>query len=196
MKLNSTLGLLFLASIAAAQSGGGSQGRTFTYFSTDAVQQDFSKAGAVMLNSTTNIAVNPYLYIHGNLGATWTVSGWGVGADTESDIVTFYHSETISFQFSQFDNPQKISGAKTGAQTISLQGQVQLYNSNTLDLLFDSGMLPIASLTTVFQPSGPIFTAKETGGIMRMNFSRQLSITPDVGPGEYENDGIITVIRN
>ncbi|MDR3690891.1 MAG: hypothetical protein P4L46_16045 [Fimbriimonas sp.] len=49
---------------------------------------------------------------------------------------------------------------------------------------------------TMFQPSGPSFGSKDTGGVMRLDFGRKISITPEVGPGTYQNVGTITVIRN
>ena len=57
-------------------------------------------------------------------------------------------------------------------------------------------MVGIASLNGMFQPSGPNFGADKTGGVMRLDFGRKISITPSPGPGVYQNVGTITVIRN
>jgi len=209
MKTRSIFSIILVACIASAAFADGGDdggdggnkskvaaGRTFTYFASDAVNQDFSHAGPVTLTSKTTVTLNPYLYIIGNLSANWVVRGWGVGNDTEVNTIRFYHADTLTLDFSRFDNPAKIKGPKTGAQSIPLQGQVQIFNDKTSGLLFDSGMVGIANLNNVFQPSGPSFNAKATGGIMRMNFGRKISITPDIGPGTYQNIGVITVIRN
>jgi hypothetical protein len=160
------------------------------------VDSDFSKAGTVNLKSVSTVTVNPYLYISGNLGANWTVDGWGVGTDTQVNSILFYHNETLTLQLAQFDNPAKVDGTKTGAQAVKLEGELAFYNNATSDSLYDSGMVGIASLNGMFQPSGPNFGADKTSGVMRIDFSRKISITPEVGPGTYQNVGLITVTRN
>ena len=57
-------------------------------------------------------------------------------------------------------------------------------------------MVAIAKLNNMFNPSGPSFQVSATGGAMRLNFSRRITVTPQVGPGTYENVGSIKVIRN
>jgi hypothetical protein len=198
MKLKASIAIVALASIvavAAAQSAP-VKGRSFTYTSSDAVNSDFSSAGSVTLKSASNVTVDPYLYITGNLSANWVVDGWGVGQDTELNSIFFYHNETLTLQLAGFDNPAKTSGTQTGAQSVSLSGELAFYNNATSTLLYDSGMVGIASLNGMFQPSGPSFNTHSTGGVMRIDFSRQLAITPEVGPGTYQNVGLITVSRN
>lgn len=210
MKLKISIAILALVAVAGfahADDGGGdggdngnksmpAKGRTFTYTASDNVSQDFSKAGNVTLKSRTTINVDPYLYITGNLSANWTVDGWGVGSDTETNTILFYHNETLTLQLQQFGNPAKVSGSKTGDQTVSLQGDLAFYNNSRSKPLFDSGMVNIGNLNTMFQASGPSFGAAQTGGLMKMQFSRKITITPSTGPGVYTNAGTITVIRN
>ncbi len=207
MKLKNILAIILTASVATmalADDGGGDDGgnkkpqsgRTFRYFASDAVNSDFSQAGTVTLEAKTNISVNSYLYITGSLSANWTVKGWGVGSDTELNTLKFYHSDNLSMQFSKFANPAKTSGTRTGAQSVDLEGQVQIFNDKTSGLLFDSGMVAISALNGVFQPSGPSFGPKLTGGVMRIGFTKKITITPEVGPGTYQNIGLITIIRN
>ena len=198
MKLRTSITLVALAgiaSVACAQSGP-VKGRSFTYTSSDAVSADYSAAGTVTLKSATNVTVDPYLYITGNLSANWVVDGWGVGSDTQVNSIRFYHNESLTLQLASFDNPAKVSGTQNGAQAVQLQGELNFFNDATNTSLYDSGMVGIASLNGMFQPSGPHFDAKATGGVMRLDFGRQISITPEVGPGTYQNVGTITVIRN
>ncbi len=208
MKLKNILAIILTASVATmalADDGGGEGGgngskpqnsRTFKYFASDAVNGDFSKAGTVTLVAKTNVSVNSYLYITGSLSANWTVSGWGVGSDSELNTLKFYHTDNLSLQFSKFANPAKTSGTKTGAQSVTLQGQVQIYNDKTSALLFDSGLVAISELNSVFQPSGPNFGPKATGGVMRLGLTKKLTMANDVGPGTYQNIGLITITRN
>jgi len=197
MKLRNSLVLVAFAgivSIACAQSP--AKGRSFTYSSSDAVNADYSSAGTVTLKSATNVTVDPYLYIVGNLSANWTVDGWGVGSDKQTNSIRFYHNETLTLQLAGFDNPAKVSGTQTGAQAVQLEGDLAFYNDATSTSLYDSGLVGIASLNGMFQPSGPHFDAKSTGGVMRLDFTKKISITPEVGPGTYQNVGKITIIRN
>jgi len=157
---------------------------------------DYSASGTVTLKSVTKVTVDPYLYIVGNLSANWTVDGWGVGSDKQTNSIRFYHNETLTLQLAGFDNPAKVSGTQTGAQAIQLQGDLSFVNDATNTSLYDSGMVGIASLNGMFQPSGPHFDAKSTGGVMRLDFTKMISITPEVGPGTYQNVGTITIIRN
>ena len=198
MKLKASIAIVALAGIvgmAAAQSAPVA-GRSFTYSASDNVNSDFSKAGNVTLKSVSTVTVDPYLYITGNLSANWTVDGWGVGSDSEINSILFYHNETLTLQLAQFDNPAKVSGTQTGDQAVQLQGELAFYNNATSTPLYDSGMVGIASLNGMFQPSGPNFGADKTGGVMRLDFGRKISITPSTGPGVYQNVGTITVIRN
>ena len=197
MKLRNSLVLVAFAgivSIACAQSP--ATGRSFTYSSSDAVNADYSSAGTVTLKSATNVTVDPYLYIVGNLSANWTVDGWGVGSDKQTNSIRFYHNETLTLQLDGFDNPAKVSGTQTGAQSVQLDGELNFFNDATSTSLYDSGLVGIASLNGMFQPSGPHFDAKSTGGVMRLDFTKMISITPEVGPGTYQNVGTITIIRN
>jgi hypothetical protein len=198
MKLRTSLAIVALAgiaSVACAQSAPVT-GRSFTYTASDAQNNDYSTAGSVTLKSVTNVTVDPYLYITGNLSANWVVDGWGVGQDSEVNSIRFYHNETLSLQLAGFANPAKVSGTQTGNQAVTLSGEMQFFNDATKTSLYDSGMVPIAQLNGMFQPSGPSFGSLATGGVMRLDFGRQISLTPDVGPGTYQNVGTITVIRN
>ena len=198
MKLRTSIAVIALAAVVGVASAQSApvKGRSFTYSASDAVNQDYSTAGTVTLKSASNVTVNPYLYITGNLSANWIVDGWGVGTDAQVNSIKFYHNETLTLQLAKFDNPAKVTGTQTGAQAVSLQGQLQFFNDATATSLYDSGMVEIAKLNGMFQPSGPSFDAKSTGGVMRIDFGRKISITPEVGPGTYQNVGIITVSRN
>jgi len=198
MKLKASIAIVVLAGLAvvASAQSGPVKGRSFTYSSSDAISQDFSTAGTVTLKSASNVTVDPYLYITGNLSANWVVDGWGVGQDTELNSIYFYHNETLSLQLAGFANPAKTSGTQTGAQAVQLSGELAFYNNAVATPLYDSGMVAIANLNGMFQPSGPNFGAAQTGGVLRIDFSRQIAITPEVGPGTYQNVGLITVSRN
>lgn len=180
------------ASVAFAQS----TGRSFTYTAGDAVDQDYSSAGNVNLSFRTTVNVNAYLYILGNLGADWTVDGWGVGQDERTESLFMYHNETLVFDFSNFGNLAKTAGTSTGSQSISLAARIKLMNDATSALLFDSGMLPAADLNTTFQPAGPSFAALDSDGKLKIEATRKITLDAGVGPGTYENVGTITVIRN
>jgi len=184
-----------IASLACAQSGP-VKGRSFTYTSADAVNSDYSSAGTVSLKSATNVVVNPYLYIVGDLSANWTIDGWGVGSDKQTNSIRFYHNETLTLQLDGFGDVTKTSGTGTGTKTIAMQADLSFVNDATGKQLFDSSLVPAAKLNGMFQPSGPHFDALTTGGVMRLDFTKQISITPEVGPGTYQNVGTITIIRN
>ena len=198
MKFKALIAIVILGGIAAVASAqrGPVKGRSFTYAASDAVASDYSKAGNVNLKSLTNVTVNPYLYISGNLSANWTVDGWGVGQDSQTNSIYFYHNETLTFTLSGFGNPTKTSGTQTGDQSLQLSGEFKLYNNITSTQIYDTGLAPMASLNTSFQASGPNFTAAQTGGVLRADFTRQIQITPSTGPGTYQNVGTITVSRN
>ena len=170
--------------------------RKFTYTPQDASNFDFSRAEKVLLTSVANVSVQPFLYISGNLGMYWVVDGSGLGNDTEQTTILFYHNETIGFQFAGFDDAQKISGTATGAKKVPLSCQVRFYNDAKSALLFDSEMVSAVALNSVIQPSGPAFGANATSGLLRLVLSRKIVITPNVGPGQYQNIGTITVTRN
>ena len=195
MKLRSLLTIAGLAVIAAAANAQVA-GRSFTYSSMDAADADYSAAGTATLKVRTDVTVNPYLYITGNLGAAWTVDGWGKGVDSQVSAIKFYHNETLTLVCAGFDNTAKIKGTATGAQAVTLNGQFALFNDQSGSSLYDSGMLPIAKLNSLFTASGPNFQVAQTGGIMRLQLGRQIVIDPTVGPGVYENVGTITVVRN
>jgi len=191
-KLLSMTALTLIAALANAQA----TQRSFTYSSSDAVDGDYSGLGNVALTAKTKVAVQAYLYISGNLGANWTVSGWGSGEDTKTETLRFYHNETLSFQLSNFADPAKVDGGTGGAQSVKLSGQLAFTNPTTSADLFDSGMVDIADLNSLFQASGPSFDVSSTGGLLNLDFKRKIQVGPTVGPGHYENDGVITVIRN
>ncbi len=197
MKLRTLISLAGIAVIAAAACAQGPvKGRSFTYSSMDSASGDYSTSGTTTLKARTDVTVNPYLYITGNLGAAWTVDGWGKGIDSQVNSIKFYHNETLTLVCAGFDNPSKIQGTKTGAQAVTLNGQFALFNDQSGASLYDSGMLPIAKLNGLFTASGPNFQVAQTGGIMRLDLGRQIVIDPTVGPGVYENVGTITVVRN
>jgi hypothetical protein len=191
-RILATAGLAALAIAANAQV----EGRSFKYTSTDAISADFSAAGNVDLKVRTLINVNPYLYISGNFGAEWTVDGWGTGVDEKVESIMFFHNETLTLDLEEFAAPVKTSGTKTGDQSVELEGQLRFVNEQNGKDLFDSGMINIAKLNDMFNPSGPNFEVGYTGGLLRLDFGRKISIKPEVGPGTYENVGLIKVIRN
>ncbi len=194
MKLRTLLPIaaLGIVAIACAQD----PVRTFKYTSFDAADGNYSAAGNTRLKVVTDVNVGSYLYITGNLGANWVVNGWGKGSDTEVNQIKFYHTETLTLVCDAFDNPEKIQGTRTGAQSIALRGQFGLYNDKTGARIYDSGMVPIDNLNEMFTASGPNFQVAQTNGVLRLQFGRQITITPTVGPGVYENVGKITIVRN
>jgi len=191
-RILATAGLAALAIAANAQV----EGRSFKYTSTDAISADFSAAGNVDLKVRTLINVNPYLYISGIFGAEWTVDGWGTGVDEKVESIMFFHNETLTLDLEEFAAPVKTSGTKTGDQSVELEGQLRFVNEQNGKDLFDSGMMNIEKLNEMFNPSGPNFEVGYTGGLLRLDFGRKISIKPEVGPGTYENVGLIKVIRN
>ena len=190
--------ILAIAAIAVLAVAANAQvkGRSFSYTSKDSIDADYSGAGDVDLKARTTVKVNPYLYITGNLGAEWTVDGWGTGIDTKVESLRFFHNETLTLDLEKFDNPMKISGTKTGAQAVTLEGQLSFVNETTGAALWDSGMVEVLKLNEIFNPSGPHFEVGYTGGLLKLDFSRKITINPEVGPGVYENVGLIKVIRN
>lgn len=170
--------------------------RKFNYTATDSIDKDFSVDGNISLDIRTKVTVNPYLYVKGNLGAEWVVDGWGSGKDEMTESLFFFHNETLTLDFEKFDNPAKTSGTTTGAQSVILEGGLSFYNDQADEQIYSSGLMPAKDLNGAFEPSGPSFEVDFTGGLMRLDLTRRITITPNVGPGVYENVGVITVIRN
>lgn len=191
-RIIATLGLAALAIAANAQV----KERSFYYKSFDTVDADFSAAGNVDLKAATIIDVQPYLYISGNLASVWTVDGWGTGVDTRVELLRFFHNETLTLDLEYFGNPKKVAGTQTGGQEVNLEAQLAFFNDQTGKTIFDSEMVPAEKLNGIFNPSGPSFEVAATGGLMRLDLGRKISINPEVGPGLYQNVGLITVIRN
>ena len=198
MKVKASGVMVVLAAILAIGSAQAQlqTGRTFTYSAGDLVQSDFSKDGTVTVKALTSVGVQQYLYVSGNLSANWTVQGWGTGIDTEVNSIYFYHTETLTLQLQGFDDPEKTSGTNTGVHKVKMDGQLRFFNNATAQLLYDSGMIKAADLNSLGGSNGPKFTTGQSGGVMRLDFSRQLQVTPQVGPGQYQNVGTITVLRN
>jgi len=195
MKLRAMLITGGLAIIAAANAQQPPT-RTFKYAATDAADGNYSAAGNVNLKVVTSIGVTNYLYITGNLGANWVVDGWGKGHNSQVNTIKFFHTETLTLICAGFQDPIKTSGTSSGAQAISLKGDFALFNNATGLSLFDTGMVPIAQMNSIFTPGGPSFTVKQSDGVLRLELERQINIHPTVGPGTYENVGTITVVRN
>jgi len=191
-KIIATSAIAALAIAANAQV----KGRSFDYKSTDAISQDFSSARSVDLKARTVVYVLPYLYISGNLGAEWTVDGWGTGIDSKTESIKFFHNETLTLDLEYFGNPKKTDGTKTGDQEVQLEAELSFFNSQTETELFKSGMVPAEKLNGIFNPAGPSFQVAKTGGLLRVDLGRKISIKPEVGPGRYENVGLISVNRN
>jgi len=195
MNIRKSLLTIAVAAIATA-SMAQVTGRSFSYQSNDLVEDDYSFAGDTTLKVRTKVEVNPYLYIKGNLGAEWVVDGWGSGTDTKSEIIRFFHNETLTLDLEDFANPKKVSGTSTGAQSVGLEAELMFFNDATDKQIYASGMLSAEDLNTTFNPSGPHFDVDFTDGLMRLDLSRKITIAPNVGPGVYENVGVIKVIRN
>ncbi|MDR3691255.1 MAG: hypothetical protein P4L46_17885 [Fimbriimonas sp.] len=203
---HSLAAVLFLGAIACASaqseqstdggSGSNSSQRTFRYYSFDAVNADYSRAGNASVNLKTVVDVGPFLYVTGTLSANWRVTGWGTGVTTETNTILLYHNGTLTLELAQFGDPAKTSGTPTGKQSIDLQGRVQCFNNKTSAVLFDSGQVPSINLNSVFTASGPQFNVYATGGVLRLNLSRTISVGADNGPGDYQNNGIIEVQSN
>ncbi len=202
--------VLGIAGIAAAQEdgrggdgGNGSNGGNnpvnslkFRYYSFDTVNSDFSLSGNPTLKLKTTVDVSSFLYITGNLSANWHVKGWGTGSDSQVNTIRFYHNGTLTVQFSQFSNLVKESGTKSGSQTIGVQGRLLMMNNTTKHTLFDSSLIPISNLNLLAGSNAPKFDVSQTGGVLRLDFTKMISVTADVGPGTYQNVGYITVSRN
>jgi hypothetical protein len=173
----------------------GGQERSFKFSAGDTFSSDASNSSRPVLNDPTSVTVAPFLYIEGHLSANWEVTGWGAGVSAHKQHIYVYHSDTVAITFSGFDNPVKTSGTGTGAQSIAVTSEVKVFNENTDALLFDTGMVPLFSLNTIFAGPARSFTPGSTSGGMAIEFLRQINVTPDVGPGTYQNVGLITIAR-
>lgn len=171
-------------------------GRSFNYTASDAVDKDFSNEKSTVLKLTSRAVVQPYLYIAGNLGATWTVNGWGAATDAKTELIKIYHNETLALSLSGFADLTKSLGGKTGQQKIGMKMRFLFANGQTNATVFDSGTVAAAAANQVFNPSSPQFDPNASGGLLRLSLTRTIELTPNVGPGTYENVGTITVVRN
>ena len=186
------LGLVFSASAQAKPAAD----RRFAYTCSDAVASQFLEFGPVAFKSTSTITVNPYLYIMGELGSNWVISGWGTGEDIHASSIRIYHNESVTLVLNHFADLAKVSGTSAGAQSISMQGQLRFFYDQSGSPVYDSGILNATALNGAFQLDGPTLDARSKTGSIRVEFSRKVTITPDVGPGLYQSTGTITVIRN
>jgi len=196
--MNNIAKIIATSAIAALAIAANAQvtGRSFSYISTDFTSIDASSAGNVDLRARTVVDVLPYLYISGNLGAEWTVDGWGTGIDSKTESIKFFHNETLTLDLEYFGNPTKTEGTKTGDMEVELEAELSFFNDQTGDTLFASGFVPAQKLNDIFNPAGPSFQVAQTGGLLRLDLGRKISIKPEVGPGRYENVGVISVNRN
>jgi hypothetical protein len=196
MNLLNKLSLIAVAAVLAAAASAAPQTRQFSYKSTDLEDKDYSAAKSVDLKAATKVTVNAYLYIYGSMGAEWVVDGWGAGVDAQTESIKFFHNETLTLDFEDFDNPGKVSGTNTGAQAVDLEARLEFLNDATNKALFDSSFVEARKLNSMFNPSGPNFEVSGTGGVLRLQFTRRITVSPEVGPGVYENVGTIKIIRN
>ena len=196
--MNNIAKILATSAIAALAIAANAQvkERSFSYFSTDAISNDFSYAGNVDLAAKTVVYVLPFLYISGNLGAEWSVDGWGTGIDSKTESIRFFHNETLTLDLEYFGNPKKTEGTETGDQEVQLEAELSFFNEQLGEKLWNSGMVPAEKLNGIFNPAGPSFQVAQTGGLLRVDLGRKISIKPEVGPGRYENVGLISVNRN
>lgn len=182
-----------LSCLSAAQPA---TGRAFTYRATDLVDQAYAAGTNPTLRVASKVEVQPYLYIAGNLGASWQVAGWGAATDVRSESIKFYHNETLTLTLARFADLTKTNGTRTGARNIGMKLRMSFANHATNASVFDTGTIAASAINQVFTPSTPQFTAAQTGGLMRLTLTRTIDVRPDVGPGTYENAGEITVGRN
>lgn len=178
------------AAVASAQQSPATA-RTFGYTSAQAVSADYSNAPA-SFRMGTKVMVTPYLYVSGNLGAEWTVTGWGAGESTKSETISILHNETLTFVFSDMGDLKKTDGTRTGSQTIGLQTQFQCLRDSGDKLILDSGLIPAVKLNGSW---GPIDT-RDSHGKLVVVLTRKITLDPGVGPGAYENVGTLTITRN
>ncbi len=190
--LTTAIALAALATVASAQL----TGRVFNYTADAPIDTDHSLSGAPVLNFSAQITVTPYLYVSGVFGNQWSVDGPGVGTDTQTQIITIFHNETLNLDFEGFGDAAKVSGSNTGTQSIPVTASVSFFNhvDNTLLTAFPAA--PATDLNSFFSAASPTFGALASGGALRIELTRELSPDAGVGPGVYEAGGTVTIVRS
>ena len=125
------------------------------------------------------------------------MDGWGDGTVHHYEYLNVFHNDTVSVVFSGFvPVPIETSGSTSSAQSVKLSSQIKIDNGPTWNVLVDTGLVPVASLNDIFAGTRQYFSPAVTGGGFAMDFERQITVTPDVGLGVYQNVGNITISRD
>lgn len=157
--------------------------------------QVISKANPPSTNS--QVMSSPFLYLEGAFGGRWQIDGYGSGSSAVSvNQITIQHNETIALDFEGFGPMLKTSGSSSGLQTMDWNIAVEVYSSGGGVLPGSTGGLVVPTfLNTSFTPGSPLYTPGVTGGVLYLHVKRQAIVHAAHEPGQYENQGSITLYR-
>jgi hypothetical protein len=178
-----------LAGLAAGQA---LTGREFEYQASSAGIS--AGPGLTALAVPTRASVQPYLYIKGNTGATWTIPVWDGRPwnDLREEELKIWHNEPLIFDFENFGDLHHTQNPM--ALPVQLDLRVQMY-AQTGHKLLETGMRPAAWMNLYFRPNGPMITPHSSGGLLRFVLHRRVRLKRQNIGGSYQNVGVVTVIR-
>jgi hypothetical protein len=160
---------------------------------------------AVTKDMTTTANVLSYLYIKGNLGASFTIDGWGSGSFSQTENVDIYHNEYLTLSFSGFaDLNNPTPGA--GQANLPTKFQFQAVRGDDIpfrtpgQVLSDTTLVNGTTLngtSLVIDPSEyPTNVPPTSGGHAVLKITRELDPVAANGPGTYSNTGVLTITRS
>lgn len=150
--------------------------------------------GLTALAIPTRAAVQPYLYIKGNTGATWTIPAWDgrPWSDLKDEELKIWHNEPLIFDFEDFGDLRHTQNPV--ALPVLLDLRVQMY-AQTGQKLIETGMRPATWMNFYFRPNGPMITPSTSGGLLRFVLHRRVRLKRQNIGGSYQNVGTVRIIR-
>ncbi len=167
-------------------------GREFSFQASTAALN--AGPGLTALAMPTRAAVQPYLYIKGNTGATWTIPVWDgrPWSDLREEEIKIWHNEPLIFDFENFGD--LIHTQNPVAPPVQLDLRVQMY-ARSGHKLVETGMRPASWMNSYFRPNGPVIGPGSSGGLLRFVMQRRVRLRRQNIGGSYQNVGTVRIIR-
>ncbi len=72
---------------------------------------NFVSGDSITIGQTTTVDVQPYFYVQGSLGGSWTLNGWDANESTDKiSELEIYHNADFTGHWSGFGNPTNGAG--------------------------------------------------------------------------------------
>jgi hypothetical protein len=174
------------AMIGAPQAQAAPQSQTWTGFTASSITDvDISPISGdqTSISGQLSATVAPYFYATGSLGYAIDVSGWGVGADTQTTTLDIYHNLPFHATYSGFDNPT--DGTNVLTTTLKQDATDNDGGAVALGTVPDS---PIAD----YNNHAPNYNTALTKGHLTLTQTYTMNIGPEDVAGSYTSSPTIT----